>query len=258
MREKSPDEPIRGIKAVCFDLFFTLADPQCDLEHTESDPLGVTPEEWGRACWNDPLGTERGLGIIRTDRELIERACACLNGTFTEEQKDQARKAKNARMRKAVTHIAPEITETVRILHQRGYRIGLISNADVCDRMYWSESPLAPYFDDVIFSCDAGILKPDPAIYRLSLEHLGVTPEEAVFVGDGGSSEHKGAKKEGMHTVCVQHLISYRGKNGTKIRKYADRVTSRFENLLTLLPGTERNKEARSYIQPEKGDKNDE
>lgn len=236
MREKILNDPMTGIRAVCFDLFFTLADPQCDLEHTESDPLGVTPEEWGRACWNDPLGSERGLGLVKTDRELIERACACLKKPVTEEQKEQARLAKNARMRKAVTDIAPEITETVRSLHERGYKIGLISNADVCDRMYWDESPLAPYFDDVIFSCDVGMLKPDPEIYRLSLDRLGVNPEEAVFVGDGGSCEHKGAKGVGMRTVCVQHLISYNGKNGTKIRKSADTVIKRFQELLQILP----------------------
>ncbi|MDO5435022.1 MAG: HAD family phosphatase [Clostridia bacterium] len=239
MREKMPDEPMNGVRAVCFDLFFTLADPQCDLEHTESDPLGVSPEEWGKACWGEPLGTERGLGLVKTDRELIRRACECLGRPVTEEQMEQARLAKNARMRKAVTDIAPEITETVRILRERGYRTGLISNADVSDRMHWDESPLAPYFDDVIFSCDVGILKPDPAIYLLSLKHLGVRPEEAVFVGDGGSSEHKGAKKVGMNTVCVQHLISYTGKNGTKIRRYADRVTNTFPDLLRILPGKE-------------------
>lgn len=236
MREKALNEPMNGIKAICFDLFFTLADPQCDLEHTESDPLGVTPEEWGRACWEDPLGSERGLGLVKTDRELIRRACACLSKPVTEEQAEQARLAKNARIRKAVTDIAPEITETVRILHERGYRIGLISNADVCDKMYWHESPLAPYFDDVIFSCDVGILKPDPKIYLLSLQHLGVQPAEAAFVGDGGSSEHKGAKKLGLRTVCVQHLIGYKGKNGTKIRKYSDCVLSRFSDLLKILP----------------------
>lgn len=236
MREKILNEPMTGITAVCFDMFFTLADPQCDLEHTESDPLGVTTEEWGRACWSEPLATERGLGLVGTDRELIDRACACLKKQVTEEQKEQARLAKNARMRKAVTDISPEITETVRCLKQRGYRIGLISNADVCDRMYWDESPLAPYFDDVIFSCDVGILKPDPAIYRLSLEHLGIRPEEAVFVGDGGSNEHKGAKNVGMRTVCVQHLIHYRGKNATKIRKSADCVISDFSELTRILP----------------------
>lgn len=236
MKDKNRDIPMNGIKAVCFDLFFTLADPHCELEYTESEPLGITGEEWAKACWSEPLGTARGLGLIRTDRELIEQACAGLGRTFTEEQKDRARLAKNMRMRKAVTEIAPGILSTVRCLKQRGYRIGLISNADVCDRMYWNESPLAPYFDDVIFSCDVGILKPDPAIYRLSMEHLDVQPETAVFVGDGGSNEHKGAKKAGMRTVCVQHLICYQGKKGTGIRRFADRVISDFTDLSGILP----------------------
>ena len=35
-------------KAVLFDLFYTLADPRTELVTLESDPLGISPEEWSR------------------------------------------------------------------------------------------------------------------------------------------------------------------------------------------------------------------
>lgn len=225
-----------GIKAVCFDLFFTLADPHCELEHTESDPLGVSTDEWGRVNWSEPLASERGLGIIRDDHEIIRLACNLLSVNVNEEQMEQARLAKEERMKIAVTAIRPEIVETVRTLKERGYRIGLISNADVIDKMHWNESPLQPYFDDVIFSCDAGLLKPNAGIYALSLQHLGVSGKEAVFVGDGGSREHEGAKAMGMGTVCVRHLMKWPAKEHKEIRRNADLVLDRFSELLRYLP----------------------
>jgi putative hydrolase of the HAD superfamily len=41
-------------------------------------------------------------------------------------------------------------------------------------------------------------MKPDPAIYRLCTDALGVTPEECLFVGDGGSHELEAARSLGM------------------------------------------------------------
>ena len=111
-----------------------------------------------------------------------------------------------------------------------------LGSADVVDKMHWSESPLEPYFDDVIFSCDVGFLKPDRKIYELSLEHLGVKGKEAVFVGDGGSREHTGAKAIGMKTVCVRHLMKWPNNEYKQIRKNVDLTLNCFSDLLRSLP----------------------
>jgi epoxide hydrolase-like predicted phosphatase len=66
------------------------------------------------------------------------------------------------------------------------YQVALLSNA------YWeTRASLArrfPHFYDMfdvtIFSAEVGLVKPDARIYRLTLEKLGVEPEEAVFVDD--------------------------------------------------------------------------
>ena len=39
------------IRAVCFDMFDTLADAHRQLEHSECDVLVITPAEWGVAMW---------------------------------------------------------------------------------------------------------------------------------------------------------------------------------------------------------------
>jgi putative hydrolase of the HAD superfamily len=93
--------------------------------------------------------------------------------------------------------------ETLEELKRRGLELGLISvcSGDVED--VWDETTLAPHFDDVVLSCAVGLRKPDPAIYQLSCERLGVEPEECLFVGDGANDELAGAERVGMRAVCI-------------------------------------------------------
>ena len=225
------------IQAVCFDMFDTLANAHRQLEHSESDILGITPEEWGSAMWEETLCHDRGLGIVKTVREMIDRACDTLPFPVTEEQRRAVEAARCERLRLAVTEIDGQIVETIRQLKENGLKIGLISNADVCDRRYWNTSPVFPYFDDSIFSCDVALLKPDPEIFLLSLSHLGVKPSEALFVGDGGSQELKGAKAVGMGTVCTEYLVRHPAKERRIIHKSADYTIRQFRELLEIVRG---------------------
>jgi HAD superfamily hydrolase (TIGR01509 family) len=60
----------------------------------------------------------------------------------------------------------------------------LSNNARRNFRAYLSERRGLDQFDYVVSSAEAGIAKPDPAIYRLALDGLGITPGEALFVDD--------------------------------------------------------------------------
>ncbi len=55
-------------------------------------------------------------------------------------------------------------------------------------------------FDAVVLSCEHGVRKPDPAIYRIALDAIGLPPAECVFVDDIGGNL-KPAKALGMTTV---------------------------------------------------------
>ena len=44
-------------------------------------------------------------------------------------------------------------------------------------------------------------MKPDPEIYNLACERLGIVSAKAVFVGDGGFDELQGAAEVGMRPV---------------------------------------------------------
>lgn len=84
------------------------------------------------------------------------------------------------------------------------YRLGVLSNA-------WSDSEseirarlpgLLDWFDDVIFSAQIGMAKPDVRVYRLAVERLGVQPSEAVFLDDVDENI-TGALKAGLHAIRV-------------------------------------------------------
>lgn len=223
------------IQAVCFDLFDTLADAHRHMEHAESDILGISPEEWGAVMWEKELCRDRGLGIVKTVREMIDRACDALSFSVSDEQRQAVEAARCERLRRAVTEIDQQIVDTIRQLKESGLKIGLISNADVCDRLYWDQSPVYPYFDDSIFSCDVALLKPDPEIFLLSLSHLGANASDALFVGDGGSRELSGAKAVGMTTVCTEYLIRHPVRERKTIRKSADYTIQQFHELLNII-----------------------
>ena len=65
------------------------------------------------------------------------------------------------------------------------------------------ETQLAGLFDAEVFSNAVGLAKPDPRIYHHCCDLLGVSPAEAVFVGDGANDELDGARRVGMDAILI-------------------------------------------------------
>ena len=62
---------------------------------------------------------------------------------------------------------------------------------------------MAPYIDHPVFSSLAGLTKPDPRIFEMACDGLGVAPETCWYVGDGDSDELAGAEAIGMDAILV-------------------------------------------------------
>jgi len=82
------------------------------------------------------------------------------------------------------TAVYPDVHGCLELLQGLGYRLGLISNALPSLRQVLEDIGLARHFDSIVVSALVGVRKPDEDIYRLALEDLGASPEEAVFVDD--------------------------------------------------------------------------
>jgi epoxide hydrolase-like predicted phosphatase len=77
------------------------------------------------------------------------------------------------------------LVEHIKRLRVAGYRLGLLSNFTDRARLLWSEAyPFIQYFDGVVISAEVGLMKPDPQIYYLAAESVGVAVTEALFVDD--------------------------------------------------------------------------
>ena len=97
----------------------------------------------------------------------------------------------------------PEAAEVLHALRARGYRIGIIANqaAGTADRLRsWG---LLEHIDLVVASAEAGVAKPDPAIFRMALEQAGCALAEAAMVGDRLDNDIAPAKATGMRTVWL-------------------------------------------------------
>jgi epoxide hydrolase-like predicted phosphatase len=88
--------------------------------------------------------------------------------------------------------------DAVRELRGEGVRTGLISNS--WGTGIYDPSMLSDLFDAVVISGDVGLHKPQPEIYELGAERLGVPASECVFVDDLRENV-AGAEAVGMSAV---------------------------------------------------------
>ncbi|MBI2579100.1 MAG: HAD family hydrolase [Candidatus Aenigmarchaeota archaeon] len=97
----------------------------------------------------------------------------------------------------------PETREVLHKLKEKRYKLGIVSNGYAGAHSMIKGLGIYDCFDAVIVSCDIGLVKPDPRIYRTALERLGVTAEQAVMVGDRIADDIEGAGKAGIRGVLV-------------------------------------------------------
>jgi len=88
-------------------------------------------------------------------------------------------------------------------LRDRGLQVGIISNWDSRLQGLLTGLGLADVLADVVASSAVGLHKPDPRIFSLACERLGVRPERAAHVGDHHYADFLGASAFGMTPVLI-------------------------------------------------------
>lgn len=86
-------------------------------------------------------------------------------------------------------------------LQKAGYRTGLLSNfGDDARRVLSQTFPILEHFDGVVISAEVGLMKPEPQIYHLAVQSVGVEPAEALLVDDFIENV-AGARQVGMQAI---------------------------------------------------------
>lgn len=98
--------------------------------------------------------------------------------------------------------------QALRALRAAGVATAVVSNFDQRLRGILAELELAALLDLVWLPSDAGVAKPDPAIFASAVGALGVAPQRALFVGDDAVRDLAGARAAGLRAVDVRSLAT--------------------------------------------------
>jgi putative hydrolase of the HAD superfamily len=191
--------------AVIFDLFGTLVDIFSLEEYRRflddlCAVLGVTPADF-TSRW-DEKADDRALGRIPVAEQLAA-LCRDLGVEVTPAQLERAVEMRVDFVR-GVLVPRGDAASTLAALRERGLKVGVISDCSEEVVAAWPATPLAPLVHEAVLSAAVGLKKPDPRVYELACERLGVAAEKCLFVGDGGSRELSGATAVGMEAVLIR------------------------------------------------------
>lgn len=102
----------------------------------------------------------------------------------------------------------PDVVPVFERLIEEGYRLGLISNWDARLANLCFDMGLDRYLETVVSSATIGKIKPDPHIFEIACERLGVPPPKAVHVGDHYYADILGARSVGISPVMIDRFSS--------------------------------------------------
>lgn len=188
------------IQAVIFDMYETLVTQFCSPLYYGAQiaqDLGLHPETF-LPGWRS-IEEDRATGK-KTFEEVIKQLLR-EHSIYTQELYQTVVDKRIAIQADCFSHLHPQILPMLSQLKEKGIKIGLITNCFSEEAKLIRASELFSYFDVPCLSYEAGIRKPDPAIYRRCMEELGIPAENCLYVGDGGSQELETARTLGMQAV---------------------------------------------------------
>ena len=116
----------------------------------------------------------------------------------------------------------PGAAEALRGLRQRGFRTGVVSNADGRVESLLETAGLTGHLDCVLDSHLEGVEKPDPEIFRRALDRLGLRAETAVYVGDIYTIDVVGARAAGLEAVLIDETRTYPPRDCPRITRLGE------------------------------------
>lgn len=95
-------------------------------------------------------------------------------------------------------YISDEMNNLVEAIANKGYRLGILSNAPYCVAHTVKAAPWTHNFETVLFSAQIGVAKPSLKAYQRAVDAFGVNPGEILFFDDR-LRNLRAAQKVGMH-----------------------------------------------------------
>ena len=210
------------IKAVCFDLHNTLAyydPPRAEVHAWACHECGIPvnseairqslPEAdafWVKEDSGSPVDKrpdkERFALYAEYEAKLIKGAGFGVAPEIASQVLVKARQSLRFRL-------YDDALPTLKLLKDRGLKLGLISNVSEDILSIIKDLGLEPYLDFQVTSLEVGVDKPHPDIFRAALRKAGSVAEETTYIGDQYDSDVVGAWGVGMKAVLLDRSDSF-------------------------------------------------
>ncbi len=172
--------------------------PKCNLSHDEFDDIVFRdPNYWPASVGKitrEELWAAKNEKLKLSPADLAELQAEYWNGRWDAELLD---------------FIRTDLWGT--------YKLGILSDATSGAREKVGEFVDFSMFDTVVFSYEVGMCKPDPDIYKLTLERLRAEPAETVFIDDG-LHKIEGARAIGIHGILYTDFPQFLTSLGSLLK----------------------------------------
>jgi epoxide hydrolase-like predicted phosphatase len=178
------------IRAVIFDFFGVLVGDGFEATYRSAGGDPVKDKAFVEA-----LLDQANRGNISVD-EFRSRICKKL-GISVEEYQDSVRRTE------IINH---ELLEYIKKLRLRSFKTAILSNVNRggLERRV-PKKILEELFDVIVVSGDVGYIKPEPEIYKITAERLGIEVKECVFIDDR-KGYVSAAKNLGMQALFYENF----------------------------------------------------
>jgi putative hydrolase of the HAD superfamily len=206
------------VRAVLCDLDDTLFD------HTHASRCAIGElyrSVPGFSCWSADEFTSRHREMLETlhlevlagrlsiSHARIERFKRLLTAANVAEPERVAQECARSYRRAYETswQPLPGAEQLLSALKARGLRTAVVTNNLASEqRSKLASCGLAGHVDALVTSEEVGVQKPDPRIFQVALDRLGVTAEESVMVGDAWATDVEGARAAGVRPIWLNRF----------------------------------------------------
>jgi putative hydrolase of the HAD superfamily len=190
------------IEAIVSDFGGVLTSPLLDSFVAFQDSSGISLEELGKAMAAVALRDGANpLYELETGRMTEAAFLRSLGEQLTQQLGHEVRLTGFGERYFENLHPNEELIEYMRNLRRRGYKLAICTNnVREWESLWRAKLPVDELFDVVVDSAFVGTRKPEPRIYELTLERLGV-PAAAALLIDDIELNCDAARQLGIHAV---------------------------------------------------------
>ncbi len=214
-------DPVEGdLTAVLFDLDGTLIEHRRDIRDLCRETFDafaqelapVTQEKFWETFWPKNHDTWYMMvdGVLSGDVARLYSFVNTLRALKADEHLAARMLDDWERRIIGATHLFDDALSTIERLRSVGLRLGIVTNGyTAMQSRKIHEHRLATLVDFVLISEEAGVHKPEKAIFDLALGKAEATAQQSLFVGDTPASDIDGARNAGLHAVLMDPLDTW-------------------------------------------------